>query len=195
MMFAQQPGESRRGWARGVVAAAAGLSAVLTMSGAATAADSASVNGFASQAKALGLNATEAKTLQNRADSYVAVMGGTQIAADRIRLGEGAVLVLALPATASGDQSSAARAATYACSYKHFCAYSDVNWSGDVIDMKACAAYKIPWFGDGSWINNQTTGTQAGFRDDQFVVRWVDSGAYSSDDVADWTWVHYVTNC
>jgi hypothetical protein len=176
------------------VAAAAGLSAVVALSGTATA-ESAPAGGFVSQAKALGLNAAEAKTLQSRVDSYIVKTGGTQIAADRIQLGEGAVLTLALPTTAGGDQSSASRAASYTCRYGHFCAYSDTYWSGDVIDMYQCASYKIPWFGDGSWINNQTSGTQAAFRDNEFVVRWVDSGAYSSDDVADWTWVHYVTNC
>ncbi|MFG2127093.1 hypothetical protein ACGFNV_04765 [Streptomyces sp. NPDC048751] len=61
--------------------------------------------------------------------------------------------------------------------------------------MYHCADYKIPWFGNGSWINNRTPGTQAGFKDNDFVVRWADSGAYSSDDVADWSGVHYVKHC
>ncbi|MEU6557103.1 hypothetical protein ABZ915_43725 [Streptomyces sp. NPDC046915] len=149
----------------------------------------------AAQTRELGLTSAEATALQNRVDAYIASVGGTQIAADRIRLGTGAVLTLALPSTAGADRGEAAQVASYTCRYGHFCAYSDVNWSGDVIDMYHCADYKIPWFGNGSWINNQTPGTQAGFKDNDFVVRWADPGAYSSDDVADWSWVHYVKNC
>ncbi|MFE3269360.1 hypothetical protein [Streptomyces sp. NPDC059215] len=193
MLSGEQGRKSRHAWARGVVAAIVGLSAVLTMSGAATA-ESVSEGAIASQVRALGLNAAETKTLQSRVDSYLVSLGGTQISANRIRLGEGAVLTLALPTATGGDRKPSG-AASYTCNYKHFCAYSGTYFTGDVIDMFTCAAYKIPWFGDGSWINHQTTGTQAGFRDNEFVVRWVDPGAYFQDEIADWTWVHYVTNC
>lgn len=180
----------RRTGARGVVAGSASLAAVLAMCGTATAGTAPGQTGEP------GLTSAEATALQNRVDAYIADVGGTQIAADRIRLGTGAVLTLALPGRAVGaGRGETTRAASYACRYGHFCAYSDVNWSGDVIDMYYCADYKIPWFGNGSWINNQTPGTQAGFKDWDFVVRWVDPGAYSSDDVADWTWVNYLKNC
>ncbi|MFE6888014.1 hypothetical protein [Streptomyces sp. NPDC057694] len=184
----------RRRWARGIVAGSASLAAVLALCGTATA-DPALVGGSAGQPRGSQLTSAEATALQNRVDGYIADVGGTQIAANRIRLGTGAVLTLALPSRADADRSDIAQAASYTCRYGHFCAYSDVNWSGDVIDMYYCADYKIPWFGNGSWINNQTPGTQAGFKDNDFVVRWADSGAYSSDDVADWSWVHTVKNC
>ncbi|MFJ4481391.1 hypothetical protein ACIP3D_03480 [Streptomyces longwoodensis] len=192
----QHPGRRGRVRARGLVAAAAGLSAVLALTGTATAeAAPVPAGGFAAQAEALGLTAAEAHTLQDRADAYLAEVGGTQVAANRIRMGAGAVLTLALPTTAGARQGVSPGTAAYTCGYGHFCAYSDPYRSGDVIDMYACASYKIPWFGDGSWENNQTRGTRAQFRDNQFIVRWTDRGAYDNDDVADWSWVHYVTNC
>lgn len=192
MAFGEQSSQGRRTWVRGVVAAALGVSAVLTMSGAATA-EPASGALTDSQAQVRGLSAAEATTLQNRVDSYVARLGGTQIAPDRVQLAEGVVLKVALPTTTGGGSSP--RTAAYDCRYKHFCAYSDTYFTGDVIDMIACASYKIPWFGDGSWQNHQTAGTRAQFRDNQFIVRWTDSGAPTQDEVADWSWVHYVTNC
>jgi len=193
MAFGEHSSRRRRAWVRGVVAATVGLAATLTMSGAASA-ESASGALTASQAQARGLSAAEATTLQNRVDSYLARLGGTQIAPDRIQLAKGVVLKLALP-TATGGHGNSSRTAAYDCKYKHFCAYSEPYFAGDVIDMIACASYSIPWFGDGSWQNHQTLGTRAQFRDYQFIVRWTDSGAPTEDEVADWSWVYYVTNC
>jgi hypothetical protein len=95
----------------------------------------------------------------------------------------------------SGPLPAGPSSATYTCGYGHFCAYSGPNFTGDVIDMYQCAEYSIPWSGHGSWINNQTTGTVAQFRSDDHVNRWHDTGAYDSDDDADWSWVWYVRNC
>ncbi|WP_405464167.1 hypothetical protein OG783_09075 [Streptomyces jietaisiensis] len=61
--------------------------------------------------------------------------------------------------------------------------------------MYQCAECSIPWSGNGSWINNRTTGTVARFRSDDHVTRWRDGGAYSNDPVADRTWVWYLRNC
>src|SRR5690348_6218590 len=107
MACGEHSSRRRRTWVRGVVAATVGLAATLTMSGAATA-----------------RSAAEATTLQNRVDSYLARLGGTQIAPDRIQLAKGVVLKLAVP-TAAGGVGSASRTAAYDCKYKHFCAYSE----------------------------------------------------------------------
>lgn len=192
-------GASRGALASGVAAVTAGLSAVLAISATAGAApaDSASearADAYASQARTLGLSSAEAKELQNRADSYLARMGGTQIAADRIQLGKGVVLRLALPTRADGARSGGSREAAL-CDYGHFCAFSDTGWTGYVIDMYQCAEWEIPWTWHGSWINNQTRGTRAQFRSSDHVTRWADSGAYSADGDADWSWVWYLKPC
>ncbi|MEV6333057.1 hypothetical protein [Streptomyces sp. NPDC051909] len=81
---------------------------------------------FAAQAKALGLNSGQVKALQRRADSYLAERGGTQIAANRIRLADGSTLVLALPGTKGslGKEQNGPSVASYACDDGHFCAFS-----------------------------------------------------------------------
>ncbi|MFF4503164.1 hypothetical protein [Streptomyces sp. NPDC001401] len=154
---------------------------------------------FAAQAKDLGLDADQARALQNRVAAFIAKQGGEQLGANKIRLVAGATLVLALPnqkSAGAGEQApSAPRSALYACRYGHFCAYSGTEYTGDVIDMYKCAEYSIPWSGTGSWINNQTKGTFAQFRDSAHLNRWHDAGAYSSDNFADWSWVWYVQNC
>jgi hypothetical protein len=144
--------------------------------------------GFAAQAQQLGLNSKQAKDLQNKADSYLSTLGGKQVAADRIKLASGADLVLALPTTGR-------TAADVACKFGHMCAWKNINFQGDVIDMYNCAWHVIPWTTTGSWINNQTRGTVSIFRDNDAVARWQDHGAYDSDYQADWNWVHWVQNC
>jgi hypothetical protein len=188
---------SRRAWLRGTVAAAAGLTVAVAMAGTASATPSQVTAPFAAQAEALGLSSAEAKALQGRADAYLAEEGGTQIAANKIRVTDGTTLVLALPngRPAYGKDRSGTALASYTCRYGHFCAYSGINFTGDVIDMYQCAEYSMPWSGHGSWKNNQTTGTIANFESSDHVSRWHDGGAYSQDGDADWSGVWYVRNC
>jgi hypothetical protein len=162
----------------------AGLLALVTTSGISSA--STTPVGYLAQAKQLGLTSKQASDLQNRADSYLSTLGGQQVAADRIRLSDGADLVLALPTTG--------KVAAVACTFEHMCAFRYENYQGDLIDMWHCNWYRIPWKGNGSWINNQFNGTVAIFRDDDGIARW-QSPAYDSDLSADWNWVHWVQNC
>lgn len=191
------------------VSALAMTTGLLAMSGAATTAQAAATSGtagaaprhatapFAAQGKSLGLNSAQVKALQSRADSYLDERGGTQIAANKIRLADGSTLVLALPAAKGslGKEQNGPALASYACNYGHFCAFSGPNFTGDVIDMYQCAEYSIPWSGYGSWKNNQTPGTVANFESSDHVSRWHDRGAYSQDTNADWSWVWYLRNC
>ncbi|SDM95237.1 hypothetical protein SAMN04488074_13019 [Lentzea albidocapillata subsp. violacea] len=106
--------------------------------------------------------------------------------------------VLALAATA-GTAAAAAPAgevgAAAACGRGHFCAYSGINFTGQVIDMYKCRDQRIYWGSRGSWINNQTGGARAQFKDNAGIVRWTSDAPYADDRDADWSWVHWVRPC
>jgi hypothetical protein len=139
---------------------------------------------IAAPASAIGAApAAQAQQLQARVDSYVAKTGGVQIAPDRIEL-KGATIQLATP-----NRPAAL------CDYTDMCAWSERYFLGDVIRMHDCDYYPIPWHGNGSWINNQTTGTRADFLRWDYSVGWTSGGAYDSDFDAPWDWVAYIHNC
>jgi hypothetical protein len=179
------------------LAAAASLATVMAMAGAAGADARPSPTPFAAQAQALGLNTGEAKTLQSKADAHLAEEGGTQIAANKIRLTDGSLLVLALPGAhpTYGKDSNGKDLAQYPCNFGHFCAFSGTYFTGDVRDYFKCRENPMPFTGRGSWENNQYTGTVANFESSDHVSRWHDDGAYSQDEDADWTWVVWLRNC
>ncbi|MGC0344233.1 hypothetical protein RKD20_009267 [Streptomyces sp. SLBN-8D4] len=189
--------KSRRPWLYGTAAVVASLSTVMATAGSAGADQSKPTAPFAAQANAFGLSTVEAKTLQSRVDTYLAQEGGTQIAANKIRLTDGGVLVLTLPSghPAYGKDENGKALASYTCDYEHFCAFSGTNFTGNVRDWYYCRENPMPFMGHGSWKNNQTTGTVANFESGDHVSRWHDTGAYTEDDDADWSWVHWVRNC
>ena len=181
----------------GTLAATASLATVMAMAGTAGAEARHSPAPFAAQAQAFGLSTGEARALQNRADTHLAEEGGTQIAANKIRLTDGSMLVLALPGghAAYGKDSNGQALAQYPCDFGHFCAFSGTNFTGDVRDYFKCRENPMPFTGRGSWENNQYTGTIANFESSDHVSRWHDDGAYSEDKDADWTWVVWLRNC
>ncbi|MFC0545674.1 hypothetical protein [Kutzneria chonburiensis] len=129
--------------------------------------------------------AEQAQQLQARADHYVA-MGGVQVAPDRVTIRGTEVRLLAPNSPA------------YTCRYLHFCAYRYQNYVGegsDVVDMLQCHEYFIPWADRGSWINNQTRGTNAVFEDSEHG-EYDDSGPAPNQTV-DYPWrpIYWVTPC
>ncbi|MET9224518.1 peptidase inhibitor family I36 protein [Lentzea sp. NPDC003310] len=108
----------------------------------------------------------------------------------------GAVLALAAgTTTASAAPQPGEVGAAATCGRGHFCAYSGINFTGTVIDMYKCRDHYIPWTSRGSWINNQTGGARAQFKDNNGIVRWTSDAPYTDDRDADWSWVHYVRPC
>ncbi len=103
--------------------------------------------------------------------------------------------------TASNDAHSAAtgvvpNATIDGCAFKWFCAYPSTNFGGTPIKMFDCGVdVFIPFVGNGSWINNQTSGTRARFKDANHNVIAVTPGAFSADTSQDWTPVFYVQAC
>ncbi|MDV9168583.1 hypothetical protein R6V09_00290 [Streptomyces sp. W16] len=183
---------------RAMFAVAVATLALTFSAGVASAGAEGATSPYASQAKQAGLTASQTSALQNEVDRYLTQTGGKQVAANVIDLGGKNLMFVAVPGEAHPrDMTKGALADPCASpvDYGYFCAYSGINFTGSSIPMYSCARYRIPWTADGSWINNQTTGTVANFLDDSGVSRWHDGGALSWDDDAPWYWVHWVKNC
>ncbi|SEC42668.1 hypothetical protein SAMN05216489_00711 [Streptomyces sp. 3213] len=152
---------------------------------------------FASPAEQAGLTATETAALQNQVDRYLAQAGGKQMAANVIDLGGRSLMFVALPGE-SHPRDMTDEALVDHCAlpvdYGYFCAYSRQSFTGSSIPMWNCTLYRIPWTANGSWVDNQTTGTVANFLDDSGVSRWNDDGAFNIDEDAPWYWVHWIKN-
>ncbi|WP_327692448.1 hypothetical protein [Streptomyces sp. NBC_00459] len=190
--------KSRLARLKAMLAVAAAVLALSLGTGAASAGTPGSVSPYAAQAKQAGLTATQTAALQDEVDRYRAQTGGKQVAANVIDLGGKNLMFVAVPGEAHPrdmTKGALANVCDDVVPYGYFCAYSGINFTGSSIPMYSCARYRIPWTANGSWINNQTTGTVANFLDDSGVSRWHDGGALSWDDDAPWYWVHWVKNC
>ncbi|MFF4557848.1 hypothetical protein [Streptomyces sp. NPDC001422] len=187
----------RNGAKRAAIAVlAVGLCVLATGTGAATAASAAAPDEFTRQAKSLGLTTAEAHGLQQRVDVYLSQTGGTQVAVNKIRLGDSGEILLALPGRETARTVNAPnKPASELCPGNTMCAWKGTWYTGDRINMWACYNFRIPWLENGSWINNQSTGTVANFLDDYGVSKWHDKGAFDQDPDAPWYWVHWVKNC
>jgi hypothetical protein len=151
---------------------------------------------FAAQGRAVGLTAAKQKGLQGKIDAYLAELGPKAIQTDfdTITL-PGSVLHVTVPGEARPPGLSAAAPA---CPYYFFCAYRDQYFQGDDWRFEDSCGLRtyIPWTGHGSWINNQTPGTQAtiSFWDGQ--PDWKVPGAYSQQaSGVGWYPVDYFNPC
>lgn len=153
---------------------------------------------FAPQAAREGLSTSQARTLQNRVDEYLAKTPGTQVAANEIALTEGGTLLLALPGeTRARDLDTRGESLTAAtCPYTYVCAYSGENFTGDELRLFTCDyPVRIYWTGTGSWINNQRSTLYAKFYDINYNIGWTSPGGYSEDRHAPWGWVWWLSPC
>jgi hypothetical protein len=151
---------------------------------------------FAAQARAAGLTGAEAKSLQQRVDTYLARAGGTQVAMNKINLDGKGEILLALPGEQRAGEGSGAGVMLEPCREGNFCGYSEEGWHGDILRYYYCA-YKLtmPFAGFGSYINNQTGGATAHFYD------W--NGTYMYDSLVpgymvytfNWSVVYYIKPC
>lgn len=151
---------------------------------------------FIAQATGAGLTGTEAVALQKRVDGYLAKAGGTQVAANEIRLSDGGSLLLALPGEKYARQLNEPVGTQASCPYRYLCYYSGTYYTGDVRSAYYCwQDYFVPFSGYGSWINNQTPGTQGRFKNYYRQVIYTTPGAYSSSPSYNWTPVWYIDPC
>lgn len=147
------------------------------------------------------LTTAQSRELQSRVDAYLAKVGGTQVAVNEIRLPSGADLLLTLPGekTARRISTTAAPAATpnslLDCPHYYICLFQNQNYTGDVISAYACGVYvQIPFANYGSWINNQSSGTVAGFYD-YYYNDTPTAPAYSAETSFDWEPYYNVKAC
>ncbi|MEV0912149.1 hypothetical protein [Streptomyces hokutonensis] len=191
-------GQRRLSRLKAMFAVAAAVLALIFSAGGASASTTGAMSPFTSQAEQAGLTATQTAALQNQVDRYLAQTSKKQVAANVIDLGGRRLMFVALPGEAHPrDMTNGALVDHCALpvDYGYFCAYSGQNFTGSSIPMWKCALWRIPWTANGSWVNNQTTGTVANFLDDSGVSRWNDGGAFNFDEDAPWYWVHWIKNC
>lgn len=158
---------------------------------------------FVAEARAAGLSTAQANGLQDAVDAYLVKLGGkgTQASPNQIDL-NGAVLNIPVPGedqprqlgetTANGVSATECVGQT---PYGWFCAYKAEGFTGANIGMWNCREYEIPWYTDGSWRNNQTTGTRPllTFADG---TPWRMPPAFSQvDSGVDWAPVWKILNC
>ncbi|MFE6288162.1 hypothetical protein [Streptomyces sp. NPDC057877] len=150
---------------------------------------------FTAAAEKTGLSKAQANGLQNRVDAEIARLGGEQIAPNKVRLAEGVTLTVVVPGETYVRDLSQPVGTLAACSYYYFCAYQGTYFSGSQINMYSCRSYSIPWTGNGSWDNNQSTGTRARMYNASGGLIYTTPGARSYDSVGSWTPVYSVRPC
>lgn len=123
--------------------------------------------GFEAQARDAGLSGAQAEVLQAQVEAEAQRSGGTQTAANEIRLPDGSELLLPLPGEAyARDLDAPVRVrdqqAPSSCGSYTFCAYSGTNFTGTVKRQLLCSEpISIVWNGPGSWSTDQSSGTRA----------------------------------
>lgn len=155
---------------------------------------------FEAQGRAAGLSAAQINLLQAETTRYLRVLGGRQVALNKIDVDGKATAWIALPGEQhprelSGDAGALDVNCDGSADHYHFCAYSGTYFTGSQIDMYACGTYSIPWSGNGSWDNDQSTGTQARMYGSAGTVIYTTPPAHSWDYSGDWTPVYKVRNC
>ena len=152
---------------------------------------------FRAQALRAGLTSAQARKLQGKMNHYLAEVGGTQVAINKIDVKPGENLVVPLPGSSRAADPSRTGPTPDAnfCYYGDFCAYSGTNFNGTAINMGPCGSYYIPFTGAGSWANNQTKGIEYIFYDRYCNVIYTTPPAYSADKNGNWTYVYSVVNC
>ncbi|MFF0341152.1 hypothetical protein [Kribbella sp. NPDC004875] len=120
---------------------------------------------FADQARTAGLSAAQARTLQDAVDREIAATGGRQVAANKVAW-DGGGTILPLPGEARVRDLTVTGGTYYRCPYLSLCTFTGKNYSGTMHYMSKCREYAIPYI-FGSWINNQSSGLHAVFRDEE----------------------------
>ena len=87
-------------------------------------------------------------------------------------------------------------ATIHGCEFQWFCAYPGTNFTGTPIKMFDCNVdVFMPFANFGSFVNNQTAGTRATFKDSNHNVINRTLGAYTESASFNWGPVFYVQAC
>ncbi|MEU8465914.1 hypothetical protein [Streptomyces sp. NPDC029003] len=144
---------------------------------------------YAGQARAAGLSDHQAGQLQRRVDEALArEPGARQISANTLSTA-GGTLTVAIPGrTETRDLASPDTA--LACNNGHLCI---TDGRGYTYDYYRCGSYDFDGIGDGTFNNNQTSGTRARFYNYDGSERW--SNVAKSTGTASWSPVYHIRPC
>ncbi len=172
-----------------MAAAAAALVVGPALSGSASAEPAAAQSAYARQARAAGLTGAQAAELQQQVDRYLTTHpDARQVSANRLTTEGGAVTIPAPGESRVRDLASPE--AAVACGEGHLCI---VDGRGRHYDYYRCGRYSFDGIGDGTFNNNQTTGTVARFYNSDGSLRW--SNRAKDTGTASWTPVFFVQPC
>lgn len=102
-----------------------------------------------------------------------------------------------LAATTDSPAGEIVPSDTHGCPFEAFCIWHTYSYSGSPSGVHVqCGTYDInPNNHEGSWVNNQTSGTQVKFLKGDGTVILTSHGAYSQLGDFDWTDIAKVTIC
>ncbi|MEU5366553.1 hypothetical protein ABZ354_24275 [Streptomyces sp. NPDC005925] len=178
--------------ARKVLAMTAAVAALIVgpaLSGSASAEPTATQSEYTRQSLEAGLTGTQAASLQQQVDEYLATHpDARQVSANRLTTEGGSVTLPAPGQSPARDLASPETA--LACAGGHLCI---VDGRGRNYDYYYCGSYGFDGVGDGTFNNNQTTGTVARFYNSDGSLRW--SNRAKASGTASWTPVFSIRPC
>jgi hypothetical protein len=142
-----------------------------------------------------GLTSAQTQILQAQVNYYLHELGGTQIAANEIRLQGGADLLLVLPGQKYAHYLTGTAGpvpdASVPCPNKYFCAYDGQDYEGSMLSGTYGTQQPLPFSGTGSYINDLGGGGAATFLG--YYEEWVGSSCqgYCAASQYDWAPVYY----
>ncbi|MEU8774990.1 hypothetical protein [Streptomyces sp. NPDC048606] len=144
---------------------------------------------YAEQARAAGLTDRQAGQLQERVDAFLTEdPQARQVSANRLATAGGTV-TLAVPGRAE-TRDLASPETALACNNGHLCI---VDGRGVNYDYYRCGYYDFNGIGNGTFNNNQTSGTRARFYNSDGSERW--SNVAKDSGTASWTPVYHIRPC
>ncbi|TXS05015.1 hypothetical protein EAO73_14510 [Streptomyces sp. col6] len=144
---------------------------------------------YAGQARAVGLTGQQAGELQRQVDAVLAQQpGARQTSANTLAI-PGGTLTLPAPGQAETRDLASPRTAL-ACANGHLCI---TDGRGVNYDFYRCGYYDFNGVGDGTFNNNQTSGTRARFYNSDGSERW--SHVAKGTGTASWTPVFHIRPC
>lgn len=134
---------------------------------------------FAQQARAAGLDSSQARQLQKQVDAVIARDGGTQIAANQVlwKDGNGDTTV---PLPGEKRARSLSVMAEGGCAYQRFCLFQYQDFAGERHSLYNCGTYLTVYHWH-SWVNNQSGRARAKFYDANGWLIYTTAQAYTSE--------------
>ncbi|GAA3378384.1 hypothetical protein [Streptomyces racemochromogenes] len=159
------------------------------MAGPVLTAEASTTTAFSQQTRAAGLTAAQTAGLQQQVDALLASdPSARQVSANKLSTAGGSVVLRAPGQTETRDLASPDTA--LACGNGHLC-ITDGN--GNNYDYYRCGYYDFNGVGNGTFNNNQTSGTRARFYNSDGSERW--SNVAKDTGTASWTPVFHIRPC